>query len=58
VNVKEIKRRRKRLQDLEQDYAVRHKTKGFMGYVKALNIAIVRRRFPESRGYTVSKRRR
>lgn len=57
MNVKEIKRRRKRLQKLEHEYAVRHKTKGFLGYVKALNIAIVRRRFPESRGYTVSRRR-
>jgi len=57
MNVKEIKRSKKRLAKLEHKYAVRHKTKGFIGFVFAFNIAIVRHRFPESKGYSVYRKR-
>jgi len=57
MNVKEIKRSKKRLAKLEHKYAVRHKTRGFVGFVSAFNIAIVRHRFPESKGYSVYRKR-
>lgn len=42
---------------MEKTYAVRHKTKGFIGYVKAFNIAVVRRKYPADKGYSVFRRR-
>ena len=57
MDVKRIKKAKKRLERLEHEYMIRHKKRGFLGYVRAMNIHIVRKRFPEHKGYTVYKRR-
>jgi len=48
---------KKRVRKLEHKYAVRHKTRGFIGYVMAYNIAVVRCKYPEEKGYTVHRRK-
>ena len=41
----------------EKRYAVFHKTRGFVGFVKAYNIAVVRVKFPAEEGYSIYRRR-
>ena len=42
---------------LENRYAVYHKTKGFVCYMDAMNIFVVRNKYPSDKGYTVHKRK-